>query len=666
MTKFSDRFHKLVGHHKEGQRAGSPAADKMANGAALPEADAAKHSGKIPRPEHPTPHWVRPGHEWKNLNGEWAFGFDDDDKGLDAGWWKWDGEKAGPFGHSITVPYAHQTKLSGIHDTGVHEVVWYGCTLSKPTSISEDVRALLHFGAVDYEAQVWVDGHKVAEHCGGHVPFHCDITPYLLNAKSNAVPLVVRARDSPYDVTQPRGKQYWDKQIEGIWYYPTTGIWQTVWLEYAPKVRIDRAILRADIDDGTLSVRADLLNVSSTTIKDTQGACLQVDVSLKGMPIGSGSSLISNETEQVSVSIGVRVPGLEVPLSLRKVVEKGAWKKGIALWSPDHPNLYDVKLSLVSAKGKMIDTVETYAGMRKIHIQNGKIYLNNERFFQALSLDQGYWPNAGLTAPSDEDLRIDIERMKAIGMNGCRKHQKVEDPRFMYWADRIGYVVWGEMPSPQTFSQKAMVRLEREWVEAMFAQINFPCIISWTPFNESWGVDDLLTQQRQRDWVKTIYLLTKTLDPTRLAIGNDGWEQQRDSTDVVGFHDYAEHHILEKTAASMTMILMPKSGRNIILAPDTYAGQPVLCTEFGGVSLKKEGKGARDWGYNEAHDEQDLVARMRGLVNGLVDGGICQGYCYTQTTDTEQEVNGILTIDRAYKVNKDDLHGIFSRRPHLN
>lgn len=475
---------------------------------------------------------------------------------------------------------------------------------------------------------------------------------------------MVRARDGPHDVTQPRGKQYWKGKIESIWYYPTTGIWQTVWLEHVPLSRIERATIRTDIDDGSLTVYASLANVSTTTEKTTAGAKLQVEVSLYGVPLATNNTLISNATEEAIVSQNVRLPGLEVPELLQKAVPKGSFRKGLALWSPESPALYDLTLTLLGPRGEHLDVVKTYTGMRKIHIQDGKVYLNNARLFQALNLDQGYWPKAGLTAPTDEDLKLDIEQMKAIGMNGCRKHQKIEDPRFMYWADKLGYLVWGEMPSPQTFSQKAVERFEKEWTEAVLTQINHPCIISWTPYNESWGVDDLSVSREQRNRLNAVYFNTKTLDPTRLIIPNDGWEQG-EFTDMIGFHDYSEYTALSVTASSQQKIFEDKAGRQIFLQGDHYKGQPILCTEFGGVSLKRNDGSTDDgsWGYNEARDTDDLLDRMRGLVSALVDGGICQGFCYTQTTDTEQEVNGILTIDRKYKIPKEKLKTVFGRRP---
>jgi beta-galactosidase/beta-glucuronidase len=467
------------------------------------------------------------------------------------------------------------------------------------------------------------------------VPFHVDITHILRSSTDSEVSVVVRASDPPNDVTQPRGKQYWQSKIEGIWYHPTTGIWQSCWLEYVPSSRINRATIIADIDVGTIAVTADLLNVGSTTAKKLHGARLAVYVSIEDVLIASSSSLISNDTAQAAVILSVLVNGLERPAQLLSKVTREAWLEGLALWSPDHPTLYTVRLSLVGKQGEILDQVDTYTGMRKIHIASGNVYLNNKRLFQALSLDQGYWPQAGLTAPSDDALQQDIILMKEAGLNGCRKHQKVEDPRFLYHADRLGYLVWSEMANAYDYSQRGLIRFRSEWTEAVMSNINHPSIIAWTPINESWGVPKLMTSPSQRNYLRSLYYLTKTLDSTRPVITNDGWEQGS-PTDIIGFHDYGDPDTVTGTVKDVAKILMPKAGREVILPGDKYEGQPILLTEMGGFSLKSKGEGEEGhWGYAEAEDEESLLYRIQVLVDGIIEGGICQGYCYTQTTDTE-------------------------------
>jgi beta-galactosidase/beta-glucuronidase len=626
---------------------------------------------KIPRPEHPRPDWFRPKTQWQTLNGEWNFAFDDHDIGEDHGWWQWNGEGKGPFEKTIVVPFAHQTEASGIADKNVHEVIWYARTIEKPTEIEKDEtdRIVLHFGAVDYQCTIWVGGVQVKQHQGGHVGFKCDITPQIKHfvggKDSQQIPIVIRVRDAPNDVTQPRGKQYWKQEIESIWYYPTSGIWQPVWLEHVGRSHIDKAVITTDIDRGTIHVAADLANVgTSGRHAHTAGAFLEAIVTLSGVFVGSSRNLISNQTASAAVTVGVLFDGIERPSSLESVIKKEQWQEGIALWSPDHPTLYDIQLSLITSEGKVLDVVQTYTGMRKIHVENGKVYLNNVRLFQALNLDQGYWPGSGLTAPTDEAFKIDIEGMKAVGMNGCRKHQKVEDPRFLYWADKLGYLVWGEMASPYAFSQEAILRFQAEWTEAVMQQINHPSIISWTPFNESWGVPNLPQSQRQRNYLTAMYYLTKTLDPSRLIISNDGWEQG--PGDMLGFHDYIDANVLRNTAANVNLILMPKSGKDIILPGEpAYDGKPILCTEMGGISLEgADGDRKDSWGYHKAANADELLERIKGVVDAIIDGGICQGFCYTQTTDTEQETNGILTKEREQKIDPEKLRHVFGRRPY--
>jgi hypothetical protein len=477
--------------------------------------------------------------------------------------------------------------------------------------------------------------YKVAQHSGGHVPFSCDIT-HLMHPTEHTVNIVVRAADAPHDVTQPRGKQYWQTKSEFIWYHPTTGIWQTVWLEYVPQSRIDRATITTDIGTGSIQVDADLLNVGTTAEPTLKGARLKVEASIEGIFIAESSSLISNDTSHAVVSLSVLVSGLERPSALLDTVSKEAWHEGLALWSPEHPSLYTLQLSLIDSDGEILDKVMTYTGMRKIHIAQGKIYLNNKRLFQALSLDQGYWPQAGLTAPTDEAFKQDILLMKQAGLNGCRKHQKVEDPRFLYWADKLGYLVWSEMANAYDYSTKGVIRFQEEWTEAIQLHINHPSIVAWTPINESWGVPKLMNSETQRNFLRSLYYLTKTLDPTRPVITNDGWEQGN-PTDIVGVHDYGEPHIVKETVRDMGRLLAPKAGREIILPGDEYNGQPIILTEMGGFSLApKDGKKEEgQWGYAEAGDEENLALRIKTLVDGIVDGDICQGFCYTQTTDTE-------------------------------
>lgn len=514
----------------------------------------------------------------------------------------------------------------------------------------------------------------MTHHRGGHVPFYADVTPYMLAAMASGktdVNITVRVRDFPHDVTVPRGKQYWKANPESIFYWPTSGIWQSVWLEVAPKSRIERAKIKPDIDAGTIAVQAELLNVGPSSHRLTEEARLAVQVSLAGVLISRSDVAVSNDTASAACTLSVSVPGSSPPDKIRKSlygsgilppeVEGDSWSGGLALWSPEHPILYDVSLSLLSADGKeTLDKVETYVGMRKISINSeGKICLNNRPYFMALNLDQGYWPQTQLTAPSDEALRQDILKMKEIGMNGARAHQRVADPRYLYHADKLGYLVWAEMPNAYEYSQNYVEGFTHEWLEAMKRDMNHPCVVAWIPINESWGVPKLATSQAQRDHLLSLYHLTRSLDDSRLIVDNDGWEHSK--TDVCTFHDYAEHATLRSTCASLASILAPKASRSMFNPSSAFTpGQPIILSEFGGVSLAG---GAEGWGYNQAASAKDLLDRIRSLVDAVLDGGIVQGYCYTQTADCETEVNGLLTAQREHKLDVAELRKIFGKRP---
>lgn len=581
----------------------------------------------IPRPEYPRPQFRRS--EWINLNGEWAFAFDDEDAGL-AG--DWHGIslahlRAGgsPFDRRINVPFCYQAPLSGIGDTSFHDVVWYARSFARPPS-SAGEHLLLHFGAVDYRATVWVNGVQVAQHEGGHTPFFTDIS-HALREEDNMV--VVRAEDPSEDATIPRGKQYWKEKSEGIFYTRSTGIWQTVWLEPVGRRRIDGLRLTPDVD----------------------GACVNAQVAVEGFEPGmtlrltvnfDGDRVLEEETR-------LRAPLLRRDLPL---VERGEalatprTEKRVALWSPEYPNLYDLRLELLAPDGRLLDAVDSYFGMRKIEARDGKVYLNNHPYYQRLILDQGYFPGGLLTAPSDEDLRKDVELARDMGFNGARKHQKVEDPRWLYWADVLGYLVWGEMANAYQYSPDYVRRITDEWQEAIRRDYNHPCIVAWVPMNESWGVPNLNTDPAQVEHLLTLYHLTCSLDQSRPVISNDGWEQAR--TDLVTIHDYRDLDTLLASYATLeSAVAAAPAGRSVCLPGHRYRGQPILITEFGGIAFHNEEAG---WGYSIVTETEEFLKHYDALVTALLQSGIVQGFCYTQLADIEQEINGLLTYNRKPKV----------------
>jgi beta-galactosidase/beta-glucuronidase len=583
--------------------------------------------GDTPRPEYPRPQFRRS--EWTNLNGEWAFALDDEDVGVAQGWHGASVEdlRAGdsPFDRRITVPFCYQSKLSGIGDTSFHDVVWYARTFERPAASAGEL-LLLHFGAVDYRAAVWVNGTQVALHEGGHTPFCADITPVFRDGENV---LVVRAEDPSRDTTIPRGKQYWKEESEGIFYTRTTGIWQTVWLEPVGRRRIDGLRLIPDVDAAALEVEVAVEGFES-------GLSLRLVVTLRG------GMVLDDRVE-------LRSPLIErnLPLLARGVAPDtphlSEWPEP-ALWAPEHPNLYDLRLELLDAGGDVLDAVESYFGMCKIEVRDGEVFLNDRPCYQRLVLDQGYFPGGLLTAPTDDDLRKDIELAKEMGFNGARKHQKVEDPRWLYWADVLGFLVWGEMANAYAYSPDYVRRITAEWQEVLWRDHNHPCIVAWAPMNESWGVLELASDPAQVDHLLTLYHLTRSLDRSRLVVSNDGWEHAL--TDLCTIHDYGGAHELLRRYATPESSVSARPARRPVYAPGYgYRGEPILISEFGGVAFSGEG----GWGYTTVADAEEFLERYEALITALLQSEAVRGFCYTQLTDVEQEVNGLLTYGREPK-----------------
>lgn len=574
------------------------------------------------RNEYPRPQFVR--EEWMSLNGEWDFDYDDQGIGEREAWYE-----EHDFTSKIIVPFCYQSRLSGIGDTAFHDTVWYRKVFSVPEAYRKG-RLLLHFGAVDYEAKVWVNGKLVALHEGGHTPFHANITDVLAEGDNT---VVVKAVDHSRDVTLPRGKQFWEEKSAGIFYTRTTGIWQSVWLEPVSDTYIGRIRLTPDIDVNDIAVDVFLSGYSP-------GALISIksSVAFKGEFVAEDTFSFRHESASRRIHLeDFNDHGL------------GRW------WTPEKPNLYDLELTL-SVDGVVADTVSSYFGMRKISIEDGKLLLNNRTYFMKMVLDQGYFPEGILTAPSDDDLRRDVELTKEMGFNGARKHQKIEDPRYLYWADRLGLLVWGEMANAYQFSGPYVARITKEWIQAVERDYNHPCIVAWVPLNESWGVPNILVDKQQQQHALSLYHMTKSLDLTRPVISNDGWELV--NTDLVTVHDYEwRREVLTDRYATKEAALSAQPGNRWIMVPGfPYSGQPILATEFGGISFKKnEWEG---WGYSGAVNEEDFTERLRNVVEPMLQSPIIQGFCYTQFTDVEQEINGLLTYDRKPKLPLETIRAI--------
>ncbi|MCG1021516.1 glycoside hydrolase family 2 protein [Sutcliffiella horikoshii] len=566
----------------------------------------------IPRSEYPRPQFIRK--NWENLNGQWQFDYDDANKGLLEKWYL---QKK--FTKEITVPFSYQSELSGIHETDFHDLVWYKRSFDIPKEW-EQKRLILHFGAVDYRASVWVNGKYIGSHEGGHVPFQLEVTEAVDAGKNE---LVVRVEDVTQDLDQPRGKQYWKEKSEGIFYTRTTGIWQTVWLEMVESSYIEKVKMTPDIDKDEIMMEY-VVNGGS----DSQ--FLDIEISFEG-------NLVASESLKLINNKGLR----SIFLNDFHVHDEGR------LWSPEHPNLYDVVFRLKDDR-TVLDEVSSYFGMRKVSVENGKVMLNNRPYYMKLILDQGYFPDGLLTPPSDDAIRKDVELTKEMGFTGARKHQKIEDPRYLYWTDKLGLLVWGEMANSYTYTEDAVRRITDEWQKAIERDYNHPSIVAWVPINESWGVPKLLADKRQQDHTLAMYYLTKSLDSTRLVISNDGWEHTK--SDICTIHDYESNKdVLKERYSTVEKIMEATPGSRLIYVPGHhYDGVPIQVSEFGGIAYKKsEWEG---WGYSGASDDQDFANRYYDVVSALLESPLVQGFCYTQLTDVEQEINGLLTYDRKPKI----------------
>ena len=593
----------------------------------------------MPRPEYPRPQFRR--QDWINLNGEWSFAFDDSNAGLAKGWQNVNTDDlrsdGSPFDRRIIVPFCYQSERSGIGETAFHDVVWYARTFEHTPANEEHL--LLHFGAVDYRATVWVNGECVVSHEGGHTPFSVDVT-HALKGEENVI--VVRAEDPSRDVTIPRGKQYWREESEGIFYTRTTGIWQTVWLEPVNRSRVGSLRLTPNVDAASIELEAAVEGIEP-------GMSLRVSVDLDGEPVLEDTFRLHSSFVERSLPLVRRG---EAPGESRLA----AWT-GIALWSPEDPNLYDLSLELLDEGGEVLDTVESYFGMRKIETKDGKVYLNGRPYYQRLVLDQGYFPEGILTAPTDDDLRGDIELAKEMGFNGARKHQKVEDPRWLFWADTLGFLVWGEMANAYQYSPDYVRRITAEWQEAVRRDYSHPCIVAWVPMNESWGVPNLAERRDQISHLLALYHLTRSLDQTRPVVSNDGWEHAL--TDLCAIHDYRDAGSLAKSYATPeSTVTSEPANRPIYVPGHGYRGEPVLITEFGGIAFSGDETG---WGYSTVANADEFLERYESLIDALLQSEPVQGFCYTQLTDVEQEVNGLLTYDRRPKVDLTRMREITSR-----
>lgn len=566
----------------------------------------------VPRSEHPRPDRLRK--NWLTLNGPWRFAFDEKNAGKQEGWYR---EKEYPL--EIQVPFAYQSKLSGVNDQRHCDVIWYEREFAVPDAL-RSLRRLLHFGAADYRADVWLDGQYLGGHEGGYTPFSFDITD--LTAGKNFCRVTVRCEDR-LDFDQPRGKQSYRPKPFACWYTPISGLWQSVWLEGVGEYYPVDFRLTPHIETGSVKVEAEL------NALPPEGK-LRLTARYKGKLTARQEVTVTSD----------RFVQTELYMNHDETLN------GVHLWRPGNPALYDLTLETLSGEN-VSDTVDTYFGFRRIEVSGGYVMLNQDVFYQRLILDQGYWPDGLLTAPSDEKLKKDVELTLALGYNGARKHQKFEDPRYLYWADHLGLAVWSELPSAYWLRDSEKRNMIRDLSEAIKRDYNHPCIITWTPLNESWGVPYIRFQKEAQRLADALYHLIHALDGTRPVSGNDGWEMA--STDLVTIHDYTARPE-ELSRAYQDRDALPHAavqpGSLISAEGYDHRGKPLLLTEYGGIAMAKD-MGGSSWGYNEAEkDEESFLKRFEAITQAFKHMPGFQGYCYTQLTDVFQEVNGLLDMDR--------------------
>ena len=594
----------------------------------------------IPRAEYPRPQFER--NAWINLNGEWTYSFDFGGSGLEREWFKSTG-----FDQKIIVPFCPESKLSGVEYKDFINHMWYHRTISIPQDWANK-QVLLNFGAVYYKSEIYIDGVFAARHFGGTSSFQVDITPYVKAGQTHN--LVVYVESDVRSTHQPSGKQNLQFASYGCNYTRTTGIWQTVWMEAVHPEGLQSVQMIPDIDQLQLIIRPRFY-------KELGG---KLEVTLK-----DNGKVVSKETVAANSLSTVILP-----------------VKKMKTWSPENPFLYDVEFRVIDKAGNVVDEVKSYAGMRKVHIEGKKIYLNNQPYYQRLVLDQGFYPDGIWTAPSDEALKKDIQLSMEAGFNGARLHQKVFEERFYYWADKLGYLTWGEASSwgMDCNDIETARNFITEWTEIVERDRNHPSILIWTPTNEEFWPDRVQYPRLMQD----LYKLTKAIDPTRPFHGTSGgshiateiWTVHNYEQDPAKLKDllYNDGKLME--APKWEIQLMPKNiGYNGLKYTDQYTfpqykhDMPYLIDEFGGIkwnpSQQMESAQNTSWGYGEPpHSLEEFYARLEGLVNTVLSlPDHVWGYCYTQLTDVEQEQNGIYYYDRSPKFDMKRIHAIFSKNP---
>lgn len=549
------------------------------------------------RQEHPKPQFLR--ESWQNLNGQWNFEIDCENSGLAKGFL----EKA--YSKKIIVPFCPESELSGIGNTDFMSCVWY----KRIVNIKKGENLVrLHFGAADYKTTVYVNGKKAGEHTGGYTSFFVDITDYITDGENE---ICVQCVDDTRSTLVPCGKQSIEYASRGCRYTRTTGIWQTVWLEFLPKAHIESVEYYPNVSEGTITVKAVLCGKGDFSFK--------ADFDGKNM----GEYFLKNASGEITFTVNL--------------AEKHLWEIGKG-------NLYDVLLTFNE------DTVKSYFGLRQIRFDGMKFLLNEKSVFLRLVLDQGFYPDGIYTAKTDEILENDILLSKKAGFTGARLHQKIFEERFLYHADRHGYVVFGEYPNwgLDHTNPMSIFSILPEWIEEVKRDFNHPSIIGWCPFNETWDIDN---KKQYDDVIYNVYNVTKAIDTTRPCVDTSGNFHVK--TDIFSLHDYVQDPEEFKKRYENFDGTEPPFDRTFLMRTtyvnrQVYSGEPVMIAEYGGIAFAMSGDA---WGYGNNHPktEEEFYARFKGLTDVMLDNPNIFGLCYTQLTNVEQEQNGIYFYDRTEK-----------------
>ena len=590
---------------------------------------------KCYKKDYPRPQFVR--ENWENLNGTWDFGFDDDHVGEKEKWYvNFGGDK------KIQVPFTYETKLSGIQDETRHDYIWYRRNIQVDGKRLEKENYVLHFEGCDFITKVWVNGELAGSHRGGYSRFSFDITNLLKDGENE---LVVKAEDS-FDMQQPRGKQRWIDENFGCWYVQTTGIWKTVWSEYVPKVNLASVKMTPVLEQHCLELEYE---VNAPESCFGENLAVAATIRFDGMLVNKIVTTVMAGHVETKADVFVR--------------NDHGFEWGVRTWSPEQPDLYDIEFELIK-DGETVDQAGSYFAMRDIRIDGPNILLNGRPLYQRLILDQGYWKDSHLTPPSEEALIEDIDKIHALGYNGLRKHKKTEDERFLYWCDVKGMLVWSEVASAYQYTDYAVAEFTREWMEIVKQNYNHPCIITWTPFNESWGISAVETRRDQQHFTEAIYHLTKSVDPYRPVIVNDGWEHT--VSDIITLHDYEEvgevlrKRYIEYKDQIMTTEVYHSNHKSAMANGFEYKGQPVIISEFGGIAFNNDDSG---WGYgNKVDTKEDFIQRFDEITTAVKELPYVSGFCYTQVSDVQQEINGLMDIDRNFKVEPEVIKEINERK----